>query len=439
MKFPIKLILCLIAFGFIFSIQNTEAQFFKKLKKRAEEAAKETISQKVEQKTAEKTGNTMDTILNADKKIKKKGKKRKNAEESEDSINQEASDENDSQNNRTAKSSKDFVPGNKVLYSDTFSNDAIGDFPVTWNTNSSGEVIVFNNDNTRWLQLELGEFTPDGIIEIPENCTFEFDLTVTNNFNYYSDGLWVNIIAVKDKRKDFTKWSRFGTGENGVRLRLKPKNFEYVGESSINTYVNNTSIIKNKKNTEQFTLKNNVVHVAMWRQKNRLRVYLNDEKVWDIPRAFDKATYNSITFNTSGEKDEHFYVSNLRLAIAGEDTRHPLLETGRFETNEILFGINKATIQPSSFKILDDLGKVLQENPSVNIKIIGHTDSDGYATSNQLLSEKRAQAIKEYLSNNFPIAGKRMQTEGKGESEPITSNSTPEGKAKNRRVEFIKL
>ncbi len=406
----------------------------KKLGKRAAEAAKETLTQKVENKTAEKTGNAMDTILSSDKKIKKLAKHKKNKNRR---VNSSESDENVSENRINSK--KDFIAGTNAIYTDTFKNDAIGDFPVTWNTNSSGEVITFNDDNTRWLQLDLGQYTPDGITEIPENCTFEFDVTVSNNFDWYSDGITLNIIAVKDRRKDFTKWSRFSAGANGVRLRLKPKNFDYVGETAIQIYQDNDKILENGKNNKQFTIENNSVHVSLWRQKNRLRVYLNDEKIWDIPRAFSTANYNAISFNTAGLEKEHFYVANLRLANAGEDTRHPLLETGHFETSDILFDVNKATIQPSSFKILDDLGKVLQENPSVNIKIIGHTDSDGSAEANQLLSEKRAQAIKEYLSDNFPIAGKRMQVVGKGESEPIESNATPEGKAKNRRVEFIKI
>ncbi|NCT19498.1 MAG: OmpA family protein, partial [Flavobacteriia bacterium] len=110
-----------------------------------------------------------------------------------------------------------------------------------------------------------------------------------------------------------------------------------------------------------------------------------------------------------------------------------------FETNEILFDVNKAIIKPSSFKILDELGQALADNPEVTIKIIGHTDSDGSADANLKLSEKRAAAIKVYLSNHFPITGNRMQVMGKGETEPIASNATPDGKAKNRRVEFIKL
>jgi len=424
-----KLIIFICCFLFTYP---TQAQFWKKLGDKVEKAAERSVERTVEKRTdreVEKSSErVLDSILDAPK---KKNNKRKKGEPIIGSANQE--------NSTIVTSSKDFVSGSKVIYSDTFKNDGVGDFPVTWNTNSSGEVITFDNQEERWLQLGLGEFTPDGITQIPDNCTFEFDLTVSNNFDWYSDGIWVNIIAVKNRQKDFTQWSRFGTGTDGVRLRLKPKNFEYTGETEILTYLNRDKIIQNGKNTKQFTLKNKTVHVALWRQKNRLRVYLNEEKAWDIPRAFGPANYNSISFNTAGSEEEHFYISNLRLAIAGEDTRHALLETGKFETNEILFDVNKAIIKPSSFKILDELGQALADNPEVTIKIIGHTDSDGSADANLKLSEKRATAIKVYLSNHFPITGNRMQVMGKGETEPVASNATPDGKAKNRRVEFVKL
>ena len=421
---------------------QANAQFLKKLGKSVKNAAERTVNRKVEEKTEEKTAKAMDSLLNADKKIKKKKHRKPKKHNTTVNKTNTNTDENGTKNNNAMQqinSNKDFKSGTKVLYKDTFKNDAIGDFPVTWNTNSSAEVITFNDDSTRWLQLDLGEYTPDGITQIPENCTLEFDLTVSDNFDWYSDGITLNIIAVKDRRKDFMQWSRFSAGANGVRLRLKPKNFEYKGETSLQTYLDNTKIIDKKKNNTRFTLENNKVHVSLWRQKTRLRVYLNDEKIWDVPRAFGTVSYNAISFHTSGKEGEHFYVSNLRLAVAGKDMRHALLETGKFVTNDILFDVNKTVIKPSSFKVLDELGKTLAENPDISIEIIGHTDSDGSAAANQVLSKKRAEAIKTYLSDNFPIAGKRMKTIGKGESEPVTSNATPQGKAKNRRVEFIKI
>ena len=125
-----------------------------------------------------------------------------------------------------------------------------------------------------------------------------------------------------------------------------------------------------------------------------------------------------------------------KLAEAGADTRHKLIETGTFTTNEILFDTNKSTIKNTSKTVLSDLGNALQENPTVKIKITGHTDSDGKETDNQKLSAQRAESVKNYLSVNFGIEKSRMLTEGKGEANPIANNDTEDGKKQNRRVEF---
>jgi len=418
------------------------------LGKKAEKAAERTVERRVEKETRKSTDRVLDSVIDAPKKSKKdkkKEKKRKKDKKNKDTNVIGGDDNNAGVNNGTARgnarSTKDFVSGNKVLFLDQFLNDGIGDFPVTWNTNSSGEVITFKGSETRWLQLSnKGQFTPDGISDIPENSTFEFDLYVSDNYNFYSSGFWVNLVEVKDKRKDFTKWQRFKSGANGVRLWLHPVDAEkHKGRIGIYTYVDKSKIIENKKQSDEFTKKKNSVHISIWRQKSRIRVYIDDKKIWDLPRVFDDANYNSVVFGVENTKDEaYFYISNLRLAIAGEDTRSALLEKGRFETNEILFDVNKASIQGSSFPILKEIGQILQENPTLRLNIIGHTDSDGKTSTNQILSEERAKSVKEHLSSNFSIAESRLQTEGKGESEPIDNNSTTEGKANNRRVAFIK-
>lgn len=432
------ILICLL----LFSTQS-QAQFWKKLGKKVEDAAEKTVQRKSQEKTEKEVSKGFDSVFNRGEKRKKKRKKRKkkNRREKDSDTQIIGSSQNKTKNkSKVVNSNKDFIPGNKVIYSDTFKHDAIGDFPVTWNTNASGEVITFSGDNTRWLQLESeGQYMPEGITNLPENFTFEMDLAVSDNFDFYSEGLWINFVALKNKQKDFTQWSRFGRGNDGVRFRIKPKNFENTGESEITTVVDGEELLKNKKFNSQFTLNNNPVHIAVWRQKNRIRIYLNNEKVWDIPRAFNDANYNAIVINTSGTPKEHFYVANLRLAVAGEDTRHALLETGRFETSDIHFDVNKASLKPDSYTILNDLGKMLAENPTVKIKVIGHTDSDGTEEANLKLSQKRAEAIKNYLVTNFNIDSSRIITEGKGESQPIASNATTAGKAKNRRVEFIKL
>jgi outer membrane protein OmpA-like peptidoglycan-associated protein len=105
----------------------------------------------------------------------------------------------------------------------------------------------------------------------------------------------------------------------------------------------------------------------------------------------------------------------------------------------IYFDYNKATIKPESHPALADAAKILQENPGIKVEIQGHTDSDGSESYNQQLSERRAQSVVTYLIQNFAIDPTRLTAKGYGEMNPVASNSTPEGKALNRRVEFVIL
>jgi outer membrane protein OmpA-like peptidoglycan-associated protein len=77
-------------------------------------------------------------------------------------------------------------------------------------------------------------------------------------------------------------------------------------------------------------------------------------------------------------------------------------------------------------------------HPEVKVNITGHTDDVGETAANQTLSEKRAAAVAASLSTDFGIDASRLSTAGKGESEPMAKNDSPEGKAMNRRVEFAK-
>jgi Outer membrane protein and related peptidoglycan-associated (lipo)proteins len=73
------------------------------------------------------------------------------------------------------------------------------------------------------------------------------------------------------------------------------------------------------------------------------------------------------------------------------------------------------------------------------VNIVGHTDADGKDADNLILSKRRAESVKANLVKNFGIDASRLETDGKGASQPVDNNTTPEGKANNRRVEFIKL
>jgi OOP family OmpA-OmpF porin len=102
----------------------------------------------------------------------------------------------------------------------------------------------------------------------------------------------------------------------------------------------------------------------------------------------------------------------------------------------IMFETGEAIIQKQSYKLLDDVAKVLNENPQIGpVLIEGHTDDRGSSAYNQNLSDRRAKAVADYLVGKN-VKRKRLRSRGFGEEKPIADNETPLGRAKNRRTEF---
>jgi len=154
-------------------------------------------------------------------------------------------------------------------------------------------------------------------------------------------------------------------------------------------------------------------------------------------------TINQLRFevgNTNYSEETYgVYIGNIKVATGLPDTRHKLVEEGRFTTNGILFDVQSDVIRPESYGVIKEIAGVLKENPSIRVKVVGHTSSDGDDAANLELSKKRSAAVKALLVSEFSIDAGRIDTEGKGETEPIADNKTKEGRVQNRRVEFIKL
>jgi len=122
---------------------------------------------------------------------------------------------------------------------------------------------------------------------------------------------------------------------------------------------------------------------------------------------------------------------------AEEDVRAQLA-TGRIVTHGILFDSGSAVIRSVSNKVLRTVLVLFKEDPSLRMRIEGYTDDRGNAQANTKLSEQRALAVKRWLSGHG-VSPKRLEAKGLGASNPIASNDTPEGRAQNRRVEFVKV
>ncbi len=121
---------------------------------------------------------------------------------------------------------------------------------------------------------------------------------------------------------------------------------------------------------------------------------------------------------------------------ADESQFETIQEGSAIILNNIFFETNKTKLLPASFKELDRVVQFINEHNISKIEISGHTDSDGSESYNQKLSEGRAKAVVEYLKEKG-ISEKRLTYVGHGENKPIDTNKTDEGKARNRRVEFL--
>ena len=186
------------------------------------------------------------------------------------------------------------------------------------------------------------------------------------------------------------------------------------------------------------------VHVSIQVQKERCRIWINEVKAFDAPKAVPQAfkmnqLFFSISHTNYAEEQYALYISNIKIATGLPDTRHKLAEEGKFSTTGILFDVNQATIKPESYGVLKEIAGVIKQAEGMRILITGHTSSDGDDKLNLDLSRRRAAAVKQALVSEYGIDAASLDTDGKGEAEPVADNKTKEGKAANRRVEFKKL
>ena len=414
----------LLLFLFIFSAAEVNAQFLKKLKKQAEEAVKETVIQKSEEKAAETTGQVMDSIFDAPGKIKKSKQNGQDEETDETKISEEQS--------IIVNANFDFKPGALVFFYDDFRKDGLGDFPAKWDTNGSGELVEVEGE--KWFRLANNSvYTLLTDNNLPENYTIEFDLLTTGLDKKTSSQAFLTLI--------FSDGPGFGKGNTWSMVELSP--CQFIGNNgAVEKVVKGKRQLRNNVGKDYRNAINGYSRISIAVNKTRLRLWLNENKLVDIPRLIGNGI-NTFKMSTKGFRDERnvdeILIKDFRIAETGDDYRSKLLTEGRVSTNAILFESGSANLKPESNAIISEIANVLLENPEVNIKIIGHTDADGTESTNMELSKSRAEAVKAGMSDKYGIESERIVTEGKGESQPIADNNSPENKAKNRRVEFIKI
>jgi len=333
------------------------------------------------------------------------------------------------QENNYIVSKYDFIPGEKVIFYDDFTAESIGDFPAQWLTNGSGEVVTSGNFTGRWFNMtKMGYYIPEIKEDFTDNFTIEFDFIPMNTASSETMfGLSLYLLT-----GNLNEPGGGGEpGDAGFQVSLDYDNLGWKNWSFATELRFNGSVVYPFKSNEKY-------HIAIWVQKQRVRFYANENKVLDVPRAIQAGNKPNI-FRFDSRDEAIPLISNFRMAAGLPDMRNKLLTIGKIISYGIQFDVNSDKLKPESYATLKEIAAVLTENPSIRVKIDGHTDADGDETSNLDLSKRRAISVKNELITKFSIDAGRLETEGKGETTPLEPNDSGVNKAKNRRVEFIKL
>ncbi|NQT78161.1 MAG: OmpA family protein [Bacteroidetes bacterium] len=390
----------------------TEAQIenpFKKIKKKAEREANKKVDEEV------------DKAFDPDKKAKddeqKSEQQQGQQEEKADAETQAESKESKKPELSWAK--YDFVPGEEVFFEDNLEGEENGEFPSRWDIYSGNvenaklgddKVIMFREDSYIMPYLENADKP-----YLPDVFTLEFDCYFYEEENYQN-----YTVLLYDKLNQ--KWIDIPELHIYWNKAVMSRFEGWYPGANISTY----SKIEGWR------------HVSISFNKRVLKVYLDDTRLLNIPNLKVKPTGVSLWGEYNQYNIQSGYIKNIRLAKGGVKLYDKMMQDGKIVATGIRFDVGKATLRPESMGIINTIAKMMKEHPEIKFSIEGHTDDDGDLDANQKLSEERAKTVMDKLVS-MGISADRMSTKGFGESNPIATNNTAEGKANNRRVEFVKI
>jgi len=319
----------------------------------------------------------------------------------------------------SAYAKSDFVPGDEIMFEDNVVGEQMGEFPSKWDL-LSGNAEIASVDGKTVINLtdastEIMPLMKDPKNYLTEAFTLEFDfLGGSDEKQIYCD----YIIHLKNTNGDDVATVNLnGTASGQVYTWWYTPNEEQREQSG-----------PAPAKDEEWN------HVALSFNKRALKVYLNGNRLVNIPNC---ARPQNFSIQRSHWADHRNLMTNVRLCKGAVPLYNRLTTDGKIITYAITFDIGKANIKPESMTEINRIAQLMKDNADIKFEVQGHTDNTGTVAGNQKLSEQRAQAIVNKLVE-MGIAADRLSAKGMGQSAPLADNSTDEGRAKNRRVEFVK-
>ncbi|HUF13684.1 MAG TPA: OmpA family protein [Longimicrobiales bacterium] len=319
-----------------------------------------------------------------------------------------------------AWSNYDFVPGERVLFAEDYANDRVGDFPRRLNF-LNGSMEIVETLEQRWLRATSGSaFAIELPATLPDRFTLEFPVAWTHG------NQWMRVL--------------FADHDGAVR----PRGMSNYQKPHLQIDERATGIFSFRREQPQATaqirgrITGGEAMIRLMADGQHVKVFVGERRVANVPQV-DLGRASHVWFIIADASEEHpMHLGSIRLAAGGADLYDRLEADGRAATQGILFDVDSDRIRPESTPTLEEIGTMLREHPDLRIGIEGHTDGTGDDAHNQQLSEKRAAAVRAHLIEAYGIDGGRLEAMGFGESRPVDSNDTPEGRQNNRRVELVR-
>ena len=314
----------------------------------------------------------------------------------------------------------DFVPGDKLIFYDDFTDMRGDEPPPHWKVRG-GTAELRTGGDVRQLTLSThGMLISPNVKTLPKNFTLETDYQFGSHDGNGNGAIWY---FRKDSGGSETMKIDMLVQEGGTRV------FAYAGPMDQMESIGDT-VVKVDQNKP--------IYFAVWAQEGRIRIYLNGIRAVDANQ-ISLGTINYVEMDAAVSEGSGGYVGirRARIAETAPDFSKTIM-SGRYVTRGILFDVDSDRIKPESAATIKMIASGIQANAGTSFLIEGHTDSTGDAAHNMDLSKRRAEAVKSVLVSQFGIDAARLTTAGLGSTKPVASNNTPQGKAENRRVEFVR-
>lgn len=435
-----KLVFILSALFLMIGAADVQAQWLKKLGKKAENAAKRAVERNVENKVDNAVDDAFDKGEDAAKGKGKKETTNDSAEEVDKQVAQDGGQQQlKGQSLEMTYAKSDFVSGDEIIFDDNVENEQVGEFPSQWDAlHGTIEIAQLNGQK---VILAVSDDDPsiaplfnDMKSYLPAEFTLEFDF-------------WVGAYTKKDG-EDSSPCNRYiihfkapGSGSRVQSIDIDDWFYNPSDHRSRLSWSYQPTSGDGDRNGKDDSFRCNVNtwnHFALSFNKRAMKIYINGVRYANIPNTIAPGHFDIQFYRSGGYFLNNTSIKNIRIARGAVPLYDRMMSEGKFITYGITFDVGKSTIKPESMGEINRIVRLMTDNPDLKFSVEGHTDSTGNAASNQTLSEARSKAIVDKLVE-LGITADRLTSSGKGQTTPIADNATDEGRAKNRRVEFVKI